>query len=695
MANTDKNTAFKNSRGVALSALLGQRSEDGLRELLSFWGRQQATSLTRARLVGELQRRMTSEKSVRKRVKFLGKKLVDLMKFFLRGDGYRADLVHITRSHSLSYLSPFELKAAVNALQKRGFLFPAIANGRPVSSDTFLVPSELADVMEGFIWDDGRSVEEIFSLRGHLARLVEKAEVGALLQSEIGSGDGVSDHEEASAVLSTPEIVKKRFDLLERETDRELLRVVARYFGGVAPRSALKKNHTGLGRWNRKRLQGLLEDGHFGTVRHVSLGEYGIHQFDEVVVLFEEVVESLASVAGGGSPQIDEIQSLGVDLISDISSFLSYIEHNPIKVTLSGKVYRTAARKLEATFILGRAAQISTDWLFEYLFDFCDVHSMVERGPDRSLTLTVKGKAWDRTPLEKKLARLMSFSTANWIRKTQPFHGEQLLELFLDRLREMSVGEWVDVDVPAFTARNRYLARLDHFSVRDRYQHKYQFAQQTGMPDTTQLAKSLSTWARERLALFGLLDLGLADGRVVAMRLTPLGAKALGVDFAESDAGQVAPLVVNPDFEVIFFPDGGNYDLVTEIDRFAERVSSDSVYTFKLTEESVERAVAEGLEGSAILKTLSEQSRVDVPQNVIYSISQWAAKVKYVTLESVSIVRGRNKEVIDRIQQSKALKRLVLERLSPTVLLMLRDIDRDGLAESIEPLGVFLKDDEG
>ena len=46
------------------------------------------------RIVAELRRRMSSEKIVRKRVKFLSKKLVDLLKFFLRGDGYRADLAH-------------------------------------------------------------------------------------------------------------------------------------------------------------------------------------------------------------------------------------------------------------------------------------------------------------------------------------------------------------------------------------------------------------------------------------------------------------------------------------------------------------------------------------------------------------------------------------------------------------------------
>jgi hypothetical protein len=101
--------------------------------------------------------------------------------------------------------------------------------------------------------------------------------------------------------------------------------------------------------------------------------------------------------------------------------------------------------------------------------------------------------------------------------------------------------------------------------------------------------------------------------------------------------------------------------------------------------------VAEGLEPSSILRTLSEHSRVDVPQNVIYSIGQWADKVKFVSQATVSLVRGRNKEVIDRILHDKRLRGHVIERLSPTALLMSQDVPRETLAKLLEPLGVFLE----
>jgi hypothetical protein len=684
---------------VALQAALRNRPAQELRELLSFWDGHGTPPDTEDRLIGELERRMSSEKAVRKRVKFLSKKLVDLLKFFLRGEGYRADLAHVTGSRSFGYLSPFELKAAVNALIKRGFLFEsATTNGHNGSgqgrsrskTDSFLVPCELGDLLQAFIWDDDRTVEETFTLRGQLARLVDRRGLDELLASHLGKGASAKDHTRAAELLARPDAVAQRLQAVENPRQQELIRLVVSAYGGVASRTVLEKNHKGIGRWNRKSLQEVLESNLLGTVRHVSLGEYGIHQFDEVVVVFGELLDAARASLAPATPRPDEVRSLGVDLISDISAFLSYVEHNPIRLTLSGKVYRTAVRKLEESFILTHRSGFGGQWLFQYLFDFCQSQSMIERGGDRSVALTVKGRSWDRTPLEKKLSRLLKFASGNWSSVVEPFHGERLLELYLDRLRELPINEWVDVNAPSFAARNRYLANLDHFNVRDRFQSRYQFAQQSGMRDPHQLALALTQWARERLFLFGLIDLADVDGKPAMLRLTSLGAKALGMSIPEDlDEGR-GPLVVNPDFEIILFPDGGTYDLVTDLDRFAERMSSDPVYRYKLTATSIEKAVAEGLEASTILRTLSEHSRVEVPQNVIYSIGQWAGKVKFVSLARVSLVRGRNKEVIDRILHDKTLRPHVFERLSPTALLISSTLTPDELAALLKPLGVFL-----
>ncbi len=693
MTSRDSTSPNRVARGVALEAVLQSRPAQELRELLSFWDGHGTPPDTKPRAIGELTRRMANEKSVRKRVKFLSKKLVDLVKFFLRGEGYRASLEHVTGSKAFAYLSPFELKAAINALMKRGFLFasqPANGNGRK-TEETFLVPCELGDILQTFIWDDDRTVEETFNLRGQLSRLVDRKDIDDLLVARLGSGARADDHREAALLLAADAAVESRLAAIDDSRVQALLELVVSHYGGIAPRSLIEKKHKGFGRWNRKTLQASLEDNLLGTVRHISLGEYGIHQFDEAVVVFEEVVGALRRCISEPATPLEAVHSLGVDFISDISSFLSFVEHNPIKLTLSGKVYRTAVRKLEDSFILTKSSNFTGPWLFQYLFDFCQSQSMIQRGPERSVVLTVKGRTWDRTPLDKKLRRLLEFARRHWESTVEPFHGKRLMALYLDALRELPVGSWVDMNSAAFSARNRYLANLDHFGVRDEFQSKYQFAQQTGMRDPLQLALALTQWTRDRLFLFGLVDLADADGKPAWLRLTPLGAKALGMEVSDEQTNRNAPLVVNPDFEIILFPNADSYDLITDLDRFADRTSSDSAYRYRLTESSIEKAVAEGLEPSAILRTLSEHSRVEVPQNVIYSIMQWAEKVKFVTRTTVSMVRGRNKEVIDRLLHDKALRPHVLERLSPTVVLVSPDLPSEDLARLLEPLGVFLQ----
>ena len=113
MSDRNHSRPRRTSRGVALEVALEHRDGRELEELLSFWDGRPGGPESDERVVSELRRRMSSEKTVRRRVKFLSKKLVDLLKFFLRGDGYRADLAHVTGSQSFSYLSPFELKAAM------------------------------------------------------------------------------------------------------------------------------------------------------------------------------------------------------------------------------------------------------------------------------------------------------------------------------------------------------------------------------------------------------------------------------------------------------------------------------------------------------------------------------------------------------------------------------------------------------
>src|SRR5690606_9252159 len=112
----------------------------------------------------------------------------------------------------------------------------AAATSRP---DTFLVPCELGDVLQAFIWDDDRSVEEIFSLRGQLARLVDRGDLDALVGRVLDREVHVKDHDEATRLLAEQDTVAERLAGVP-ESYHELLATVVRTYGGIASREALK-----------------------------------------------------------------------------------------------------------------------------------------------------------------------------------------------------------------------------------------------------------------------------------------------------------------------------------------------------------------------------------------------------------------------------------------------------------------------
>jgi len=274
----------------------------------------------------------------------------------------------------------------------------------------------------------------------------------------------------------------------------------------------------------------------------------GINHFDDTLVVFHEVVDAyMSEISHIDSSAFTDIRSLGVDLISDISSFLSFINHNKIRLALSGSIYRTAIKKAVDNFILNKKVEFEESDIFQYIYSFCLGNRMIQRKGDRNLSLTVKGKAWDHQPLERKLFRLLSFAFEEWESGEDQFHLPALKKMFVDSIKGLEINCWYDVMLLPFKCRNYYLANLENNNVRDAFQNRYQYTQNTSMRDSVQLAHSLFNWLRNRFYLLGLVDLGFVDGKVAALRLTPLGAKALGM--ALPDEAEVAqnPLIVNPE----------------------------------------------------------------------------------------------------------------------------------------------------
>lgn len=692
-------TDLRGKRAPSLERLLRERSKADLAEFHSFWDGQGPAPKTTDEIVVSLVERMTDEDSVRKRLKFLSKKLVDLLKFLLRDRAYTANREQVLSSRLFDYMSQYEVEAALNALQKRGFVFQIGERGADGAGEiAFAIPHEVGEVLQTFLWDEECPLRDLFHLDTYVRRMsdVELEMARSALGFEVApagsNGKNGLDPETVIAALAAPEAIEARIAALEPEL-KEVLRAAITEGGGFVSKSLYDRIRGNAPRWDRRKLKRAFESTYLGTLRHLALGEYGINHFDDTLVVFEEVALVARRCLDLPSPcDVTDLRTCGVDLVSDISNFLSYVAHSRIRLTLNGQIYRTVTKKVADEFILSRKAEFAGFDPFQYIYDFAIAHRLVQRRDDRSLHITVKGRLWENEPLEKKLKVLLDFAFKDPLKDGESFHSPRLRERFLELLAELPPGELRDFHELPFVARNGYLAALEEEHVRDAFQNRYQYAPTAVMRDSAGLANSLAQWLRERIYLLGLVDLGFRGETITSLRLTPLGARALGAK-APIDVNGLneRPLIVNPDFEILLFlHEGDTYDLITKIDRFADRVSSDSVYRYRVTEPSVEKAVAEGVDVAEILRVLSENARGAIPQNVVYSIKEWAGKVRFVTARKVTVLRGRNREIMDRVLKGLSNQHIVCERLSPTAIMIESDIELVTLCADLARDGVFL-----
>ena len=140
--------------------------------------------------------------------------------------------------------------------------------------------------------------------------------------------------------------------------------------------------------------------------------------------------------------------------------------------------------------------------------------------------------------------------------------------------------------------------------------------------------KSVSEWlcfrkSAIRNVLSHLLILGLLDFTSDRFRLKPaFFKKAETASEKDESAYAKKTLIVQPNFEVLAFPET-SHEVLFRLSRFSSLIRSEITKIFKITRETVLRALESGMKADEILSLLREHSRNEVPQNVIYTLKSW------------------------------------------------------------------------
>jgi hypothetical protein len=296
--------------------------------------------------------------------------------------------------------------------------------------------------------------------------------------------------------------------------------------------------------------------------------------------------------------------------------------------------------------------------VLEFIYEFCRKHGLLDGSGERTLAATSDGRSWGSRTLPEKIQALLDYAIEEQGENGEPFHQARLRRLLLRMLKRIEPGVWYDLMYLPFLARNQYLASLEDLRVEERFAEDTQAGVYHPFEDCQRLAWNLVRWARQRLYLLGIIDLGYdSQKRPVAMRLAPHGARLLGLDpERERTKLAVGSLIVTPTFEVVLFKSGDDAELMHELDRFAVRERGGETVVFRIEEASVRRALVEGMGLDQLLLTLESNSRTPVPQNVSFSIRDWARRAGRMVLDEALVLSCEEEDALRRLRQDPGVR---------------------------------------
>lgn len=601
---------------------------------------------------------MADPSIVEARVASLPRRLQSILDLHLEHPRYQCTLGDLVNARNLAYMSNYDLQASLAVLQRHALLVEG--KSQNVSSyglRSYSVPVDVGDAILRQRRARRRGIFDIFTLRGHIDRIYDDpAKSSRTPPSRIREMYKLYANESAAVAR------------VERLPDglRQLVIKTIVEFGGILPKSLFDRMDTGMP-WDGRRWGHELEQSLVGTVERLELGRYGIQHNDETLLVFNEVALAwLRRVAVPGDPdRPHEEAALGVDLPSNITRFIAFILEHDVCFTVRGEIFKTTERRIQEDLIPNPGREMSRGDVLSFIYRFARHAHLIESTGERTFALTAAGRDWEPHDLEAKLRALLEYSVEERELSGEYYHQVRMRRILMRLMKRVEPLVWYDLMYVPFLARNTYICSLDDLAVDDFFASRFQSGQYTPMDDIQRLAWNLVSWVRQRLYLLGIVDLGYdKSGRPVAMRLTRTGARLLGVsDGTPEGAPLVGSLVVTPDFEVVLFPTGDDAELIHDLDRFSTREKLGSLMHFRISERSIQRALAEGMQLKRILNTLEQHSRTPVPQNVLFSVRDWAVRAGVMKLSDDYVVTSDDPELLARFRADPGVRSLVREDL--------------------------------
>jgi hypothetical protein len=386
--------------------------------------------------------------------------------------------------------------------------------------------------------------------------------------------------------------------------------------------------------------------------------------------------------------------------VPDLAALLSLLAKEELSLLKTGRLPKRLAETLTPRFECVPVGGDPSRYL-DFLLDAALELGLV-RTNQRRLMVTERVESWLARPVLELLRELYEL----WLEST---HWDELYRLpgvriestglrsspqaarsfVVEALGSLPVGQWIDLPELLETLRSAH--PFFYRPLRDERNWRLR----AEGPGAAELLLGEGGWyevegrlvaaiVAEPAHWLGITAVGFDQrGTLGSMQLTRLGAVLLG-SLDEAELHQVRPAAeihVQPNFEVLV-PGDVDLSIRYHVERFAERLSSDRVLTYRLTRASVLEALAAGESVQEFLDFLQRHCPKELPQNVAYTLRSWDRLYGQVELRPAVLLEARTPQLLEELRRDERLGRRLGKELSPSVC----ELPHDGLDAVLEGL---------
>lgn len=357
----------------------------------------------------------------------------------------------------------------------------------------------------------------------------------------------------------------------------------------------------------------------------------------------------------GGNELETFINSNPYELSQDIYAFLSYVNNNEVRLTAKNVIFRKAAQKIEDLFIAKSdfmdQPENENSERFSLINSFLYMIDMVTYNEGMVYLNGQKVSKWLKLRLMDKMKAVSDF----------------LDTYYLGNKREIT------------EAINKIkLILLNTYDTPIRLEHLEEIIRKYHADMNFNYLQSNHRRILDHLVLMGLVEYLRDEEGNIYFRLNKYGWGFYSNRAEMINEEEEEHFYIQPNFEIISTVNLKPV-LRWELDGFCDISKIEKTIHYLITKASIHRAMSNDKSIEEILKFLKKYSKSGVPQNIEYSLREWASSYGNVYLMDVILLRCRSEELAKEISSIQAIGDNIIGRVTEKDLIINRPFADDVL----------------